>query len=192
MSTEMIVALLASGTSLVVAIVGLVAAVITNRQAARSEMSIESLKFEISHKKAKEAMRNAEIEQALEALHLAIQSIQHLKDEVQLILSAVDSSLDTATAIDRVDKARQALFICHEQQMTRLNKDEEDAFHKAKNLSLTVEQLLREGLSGQENASALAEDRRERLTNLRNEFTELQNVLRDSRSLRLLKRFGDA
>jgi hypothetical protein len=191
MDTEMLVALIASGTSLLVAIVGLVTSIITNRQSARSEKAIESLKFEFSRAASRETLGDSHLGEALKALQLAIQTIQHFKDEIQLILSAVDSSLDTQSALERLCAARERLFACHEEQMASLDGGEERAFHKAKNLSLTIEEFVRESLRGKANASAISERNRQRLTSLRGELTELQGILRDSRSDRLLRRIGN-
>src|ERR1044071_2033365 len=89
MSTELIIAIVASGTSLLVAITTLIISIISNRHSARSMKELEIIKHEFSHTRENKAIANAHVDESLTALQNAIQSIQLVKDEIQLILSTV-------------------------------------------------------------------------------------------------------
>jgi sulfur transfer complex TusBCD TusB component (DsrH family) len=188
MSNEMIIVLIASGTSLLVAVVGLVTSLATNRQSTRSEKSIEAMKFEFSRILSRDEIADAQFSSAVEALQLSIQAIQHVKDEILLILSAISSSLDTKSAIEHLVDSRKKLFARHEEFMAILNTEEEKLLHQAKNVSLAVEQVVLEGIQNEIYVSALPQESKQMLLTLRNELSELQHLLRDSRSDRVLQR----
>lgn len=190
MSNELALALVASGTSLVVALVGLIASLITVRQSTRADRAIEALKHELSRKSASDAMADGEFLQSTKALQLAIQAIQLVKDEIAIALSEIAVRLDQGATIKRVGAARQAIFECHEQSMAYLSAPEEQILHQAKNAALIVERLVVEELMQNEIGSGLSPSGVEHLAELRLQLTDLQHILRDHRSDRLFRRFG--
>ncbi len=192
MSNELALALVASGTSLVVAIVGLIASLITIRQSTRADRDIEALKHELARKQAAGAMADGEFNQSTKALQVAIQSIQLVKDEIALALSEIAVRLDRDATLKRMGAARQGLFECHEQHMAFLNAQEERLLHQAKNSALAVERLVEEELLQTEIGSGISPGGVERLMELRLQLTDLQQQLRDHRSDRLVGRFGQS
>jgi uncharacterized protein YjcR len=191
MSAELTVALIASGASVAVAVVSLITSLINNRHSARSQKVLENLKFEFTQIQGKETAKDTHLIEVIKALQLAIQSIQVVKDELQLILSAVDSSLDTQSAITQVKAARERLFKSFEEQSALLDESEMAPFHQSKNISLRIENFLRRSLSNKPDASCLSEAEREHLLSLRGDLTEAQQLLRDIRTDRLLRRISN-
>jgi hypothetical protein len=191
MSTELALALVASVTSLLVALTGLVTSIIARRQAERSEEKMETLRFEFARKEAVWALGEAQSAESLESLQSAIQAIQRVKDEVQLILAAVETSLDTETAIERLSLARADLFACYEKELAKFDDSESKACHQAKNRTLGIENFLRECLNQKSHASQLSGDERRRLLEFRDDLTDCQQRLRDSRADRLIGRMRD-
>ena len=190
MSNELVLALVASGTSLVVAIVGLIASLITIRQTTRADRDIETLKHDFSRALASDALADGEFSQSTKALQLAIQAIQLVKDEIAITLSKIAERLDRDATLKRVGTARQGLFECHEQSMAFLSVEEERVLHQAKNTALAVERLVEEELLQNESGSGISPSGAEQLVELRLQLTDLQQMLRDYRSDRLFRRFG--
>jgi hypothetical protein len=191
MKIELFVALIASGTSLFVAIIGLITSFTSNRQSARSEKAIENVRYEISRLATKESISDTNMEEALKALRKSLQAIQLIKDETQVILSATNNDLNSKSAINRICAAREKMFACYEEELASLDDIEVRANHRAKNISLIIENLIKEGLLSQLTASNLSPEKRDKITLLRAELTEIQQVLRDSKTDRILRRIGD-
>lgn len=192
MSTELVLALVASGTSLVVAVVGLIASFITIRQTTRADRDIEALKHVLSRKLASDALADGEFSQSTKALQLAIQAVQLVKDEIAIALSEIAVRLDKDATLKRVGAARQGLFECHEQSMAFLSAQEERILHQAKNTALAVERLVEEELLQNEIGSGISPGGIEQLVELRLQLSDFQQILRDHRSDRLFRRFGHA
>jgi hypothetical protein len=189
---ELTLAIIASVTSLVVAITSLFTALLSSRQSARSAQMLEKLRNDIAHKRLTDDMRDARLNDNLKALRANIEAIQQVKDEIQLVLSAVESSLDTQSAIGYVRTAREALFDRYEASLADLSDAEAKACHRAKNVSLAVENTLLSGLHECANASGLSDPCRQRLLELRAQLTDVQHILRDIRSDKLAKRLSNA
>jgi hypothetical protein len=180
-STELIVAIAASVASVVVAIVSLIASIISNRQNANAAKAIEQLKYEMTRKTSRDAVSDTHTVEVAKALQRAIQSVQKYKDEIQLILSAFESSLSAKIALKRITTAREQLFVVYEELSAVLEADEARALHTAKNISLAVENHLRRAFQQKPQASELTDEERQLLIQYRNNLTDVQQVLRDSR-----------
>jgi hypothetical protein len=187
MSNELIVALVVSGTSFVVALVGLVSSIVSNRQSARSSQALESLKYDFSRLTNKETLGDTQLVESLRALQLIIQTVQLVKDETQLVLSATNTSLSSSSAIKRIETAREKMFSCYEEMLPNLSEWESQVAHRAKNIALLIEIQIKSNIEPESTAN-LSNDNRHQLTSLRNELTEIQQVLRDSKNDRLLER----
>lgn len=190
MSTELVLALIASGTSLVVAIISLLASVLNSRQTTRSSQKLESLKNAFSRQNSREELGDLHLNESLKSLQVAIQSIQRFKDELQVILSAVDSSLDSETAISHISFARQEVFAAYEDNLANFSEPEAKIFHQAKNRVLIIESLLRERLQQISHTSGLSDEDQRRFWEHRSLLTDTQQLLRDSKTDRLTKRMG--
>lgn len=191
MSNELTIAFIASIASIVVALVGLMASLISSRMSSRSEKAIEKLKFEFSRLSSKEQIIDTQLAGELEALQEALRSIQRVKDEAQLILSGLDTGLNAKDAKKRVVAAREAIFACYEKQFAVMSDSENDVFHRAKNIAFNIENYTKSGLQQDHDISELPDHHRQRLESLRHELTEIQGILRDSRTERLLRRIAN-
>jgi CheY-like chemotaxis protein len=190
-STELIIALIAASTSVLVAIISLIVSVISNRQSARSSQEIEKLKYDFSRASALETLNDSQLSESLKALQLAIKSIQRVKDEIQVVLSAIEMPAEPKPLMEGVKLAREQMFACYEEQMATLDNDDARIVHKAKNTSLQVEALIKRSLPTKTELITLPEEMHEPLSNLRMNLTELQQSLRDSRADKLMRRLGD-
>ena len=189
-STEFTIAIITATTSLVVAVIGIIIAVINNRQTAWAAIELEKLKHQLASAETSASFGDEYLNASLKSLKEALQSIQRVKDEIQLILSAIETSLDTPTALKRFTASRSELFTAYEQELACLNEPERRAFHRAKNLALKIENYLLVCLGDKQYAAELSSEDRLTLRELRNELSDLQYVLRDSRVERLSLRTG--
>jgi len=190
-STELIIALIAAGTSVLVAIISLIVSVISNRQSARSSKEIEKLKYDFSRASALETLNDSQLSESLKALQLAIKSIQRVKDEMQVVLSASEMPTELKSLMEGIRSAREQMFACYEEQMATLDNDDARIVHKAKNTSLQVEALIKRSLPTNAKQITLPEELHEPLLTLRMNLTELQQSLRDSKADKLMRRLGD-
>ncbi|MEP0873007.1 hypothetical protein NDA01_24775 [Trichocoleus desertorum AS-A10] len=188
MKTELVVALIASGASVCVALMSLATAVISQKYAARASRAIEALKFEFTTTLAKQSVIDSQLNESLVSLKLAIQEIQQAKNEIQLILSSIRSSLDSKTALHRITCLREESFKCYEENLASLNEFESNALHRAKNQVLSVENFLKESLRHKRYVSELSSADKQHLMFLRSNLSDLQQLLRDSREERLYER----
>jgi hypothetical protein len=170
MDKSLLVALVAAATSTLVAIVGLIAATMTNRRSKTDEFA------------------DAALSATLEALKQGMRAIQNLKDEIQLILSSIEDSLDSQEAVSRLDKARDSLADTFGENHPHLDKIEALALHTAKGAAFSVSGVVQAGLRGKMYASDIPASARTKLLELRSQLTDQQNVLRDSRTDRIARR----
>jgi two-component system OmpR family response regulator len=190
-NNELTTALIASGTAILVAIISFVVSIVSSRQSTRSGKEIEKLKHDFSRASALEALNDSQLAESLKALQLAIKSIQRVKDEMQVVLTATESAIATQPLMEGIRSAREQMFACYEEQMAILNDDDGRIVHKAKNTSLQVEALIKRSLPTNAEVIVLPEELREQLLTLRTALTELQQLLRDSKADKVMKRLGD-
>lgn len=182
------IAILASITSLIVAVISLIATITTVKQSSRSAKDLEKLRHDYSQADASLLFRDERLKDSLGSLNIALQSIQRMKDEIQLILSAFENSLDTNTALKRVIAARENLFDSYQESMAKMDSVESQQFHRAKNQAIDIENFLRSSLAGKEYVSLLRPQDKTVLREYRNELSDIQYTLRDRRSERLIQR----
>lgn len=170
MNKEIIVSLITSFTSLGIAL-------ITWFGSRRSTKLIEMLKLEIKL-----------LGEKIESLDAMIESIQKLKDDMQIILDSPDKAYDADSARQHITLDREYIFKCYERNLPNL--DEKDAInsHNAKNKALVIENLIAEDLRTKKYVSELSPQQRNALKELRNNLTDIQNMLRDSKTSITLKK----
>jgi hypothetical protein len=191
MNNALNVAWIGFGASCLAALIAIINALITSQLTKRSTKEIEALKFEFSTALSREKLKDEYLTKALVSLQGAIQAIQFLKDEIQLTLSAPDGSLDADVAIKRLETARQRMLESYESQCAELDKSECDKFHKAKNMAITIVNLVGNGLGTDGSLAKISDGTRQSLNSIRNQLTEIQNQLRDSRANRIIMRIGN-
>ena len=188
MSSEVNVAIVAAIVSLVVAIVSFITAIFTNRQSAKAEKNLEELKFTLSRSQAREQMRDNTFTDMMAGLRAGLQAIQRVKDEIQLILSAVGNSMSVEVALGRFGESRTKMLEVYEQQHMNLTEEHSEILHKAKNVVVTMESTLHRALSQHTLASELDDESRRQLLAYRDQLSSLQHELRDAMTFNLMER----
>lgn len=169
----------------IVALLSLAVAVFNGRKANQQAKEIESLKFDLQRKGEKAQKYHAEMAKAYDAIGEMISAIQVLKDKLQMILSAFDTSLDAKGALDAVRGAREDLFTCYEKNLPFFLEEEKLVSHAAKNMAHTVEQILTMALQDYEWASCLSDAHAKKVIQHRKLLSDKQDRLRDFQRDRL-------
>jgi len=188
MTFEITIAIVTAGIALGAAAAGLIVALVVHRQSTRTAQQVEALRQQLTRPPAHAIADDPYLKQGILALDALIQAIQRVKDLVQLVLNAFDTSLDSKSALASMTEARQHLFECYETQLPNLQQGEARGAHRAKNTALTIEMTLRQNLTGHYYVSDLAEAQKQALQALRDDLTDAQNLLRDSRTAMLFGR----
>ena len=188
MSSEVGVALFAAIVSLVVASMSFITAIFTNRQSAKAEKNLEELKFTLSRSQAREQMRDNTFTDMMAGLRAGLQAIQRVKDEIQLILSAVGESMSAEVALGRFGESRTKMLEAYEQQHMNLTEENSEILHKAKNVVVTMESTLQRALRQHTLASELDDESRRQLLAYRDQLSSLQHELRDAMTFNLMER----
>lgn len=189
MSAEIIVAFIALGSTLVVALLSLITSMISNRQSSRSLQIIEHLKDDLERQRVRQEKTDNYLESSLKSLQVMIQVIQRLKDEMQIIQVAIFTSLDTETALSRVKEIREEIIISFGKNISHLNDFEYEICHKAKNRSILIENYYRQIFQEKTYVSEMSNEERQQMTEQRNLLTDFQQSLRDSREERITGRY---
>lgn len=188
MDNTLIVAVIAATGAAVGAIISLTSAVLTNRLSNKAASSVELLKQHFSASTKTNEIVDRALAESLDALRQGMQVIQNMKDEIQLVLSSVEGSLSSSEALSRMTKARDLLLSTFQATHPSFSDAETKALHRAKGLAIELCRDVQVDLRGKENASALSDTARMMLIDLRARLTEEQNMLRDSRTDRLVRR----
>lgn len=182
---------LAAGVAILVAIISLLGTIYANRQNARVNRQLEALKLQGEKDQATQGLKDEYFKATIGGMGELIKSIQRMKDHAQLILTAAEEALYSDVALQNVAKARDQFFQSFEQQLPHLKKHDFRESHRMKNIMLSFENYLRSALDGKKFVSELNETERSELQLLRDDMTEVQNMLRDSRADMLAGRLGD-
>lgn len=187
MSTETMIAIITSCTSLLIALVSIIAAVVSSLQARRAAESLEKLKFQYSMTENTQSLRDANFQQEITALQKIIQSIQKLKDNLQIVL--YDDALSPARIQEIVAECRSNLLSVYEEQLVHYTQKDKVIGHNAKNTAVTIERIVKHATRNDPFSGIQGEDL-DQLIELRNQLTETQNLLRDSMFQKLYGRLG--
>lgn len=188
MESKITVAVIAAVISLLVAIISLIGTLISSKTTARTARGLEFLKHELLRSSKTIEFADSELNSSLSALKEALRAIQKIKNEIQLIINAINSSLDSDEALTKITTAREHLFATYESGHPNLNDIEIDAYHTAKDTALTIENVIRSQLKNKKYASNLSQNVRKNLIELRRQLTDTQQLLRDSKTDRLVQR----
>jgi len=180
MEDSTLVALIASLTSVVVALFSFIGMLINNRNQVKANKTIESLKLELEKKKIFFKFPEQEVKSRIEALGLTIQKIQRFKDILQLILNSSDESLDVKTAMTFIKTSKEDILFHYQNNSVFLQKEENEISHKAKNLVFEIEHKIHNSFNGKLYVE-LSETTRSYLIDSRHLLTDFQNSLRDYR-----------
>lgn len=189
-NVQLTIALITSATSLIVAFLGIIVSLVNSRNSARATKEVERLKFDLAKSAAKNAISDAHFNESVKALQVAIQSIQILKDQIQIILNASARIFNPQILVQDISDARTRMFSSYEEQMVNLGEEEGKLFHKAKNTSFHIEQIVKEALIRDGNSFKLVDKEKTKLKDIRAELTEIQQILRDKRAGKVMERLG--
>ncbi len=182
---EIKLAIIAAAGSLLVAFVSLATSLLSNKQSKKTQESIERLRFDLSKEESREKIIEDDKVTTLAALGSAIQHMAEVKDVLQLILTAPRRSLDSKSALEKMAAARAGLFSCYEGQCSVLSGREQSLVHKAKNIALVMDTNLKKYAGRKRYVAAFTNDQKDELLGLRQSLTEIQDLLRDSRTNRI-------
>lgn len=188
MEADVQVALIAAGASMVVAIVSLVATLISSLSTNKTARALEKMKLDYAREARGDEIDDDEFVKCLDALLDALESIQHMKDDMVTIKEAVGDSLSAEEAMTIIAAARDRVLGCHAEGHGRLSGPERRAYHIAKGTAVQIERVFRLALTDCQHASELPEVSRGEIKDLRDRLSEYQQVLRDSRMDRLANR----
>lgn len=175
MSTELYVALIASFSSLVVAIVSVIASIVTGRQNQKSTLLLEQLKYELE----KERVSDDRIKGKIKITHQALQEIQRAKDVLALILASENSGMDADIAISYIKESRQRIFDYYEKFHTEVDDIERTICHQVKSHLIAIEQDVIRALENKQHASEISKYDRRKMREMRLQLSEYQQSLRD-------------
>lgn len=190
MSTEILAAIIASVASILVALATLIISMVSNKHSARSMREIEELKFSLARSTSNKGISDSHLDESLRGLQIAIQSIQLVKDELQLLSVTLKRDEDCRNTIERITTAREKMFLCYEEQLPVLESVDAALLHDAKNISLSIENLARQCLSHKRRVAWLSTKAGQELIALRARLTEIQQSLRDNRAELIMRKIG--
>lgn len=180
-NVTVIVAIITSVTSLIVALISLINA---NRSAKRLEL----LKFEYDRRRANFALSNEYFKSNIESLGLFIKAIQRVKDVLFLCVNSIETSLDSEAAIKLISEAREHVFQVYEEESSSLENIARAEVHKIKTTTYNTEFMLKEYLEDKDFAAELSVDQKKSLISIRENLSDCQNLLRDIRTQNLNQR----
>lgn len=188
MSKEVVVALIAAGGAVVVSVLAFLGSLATMKSNARLQKSLEADKARAAQALLALSLGDKEFVATQDALHRAVSSIQRLKDEIQLLLNSVSGSMPIASLEKRLSEQVDELMKTYEDCSVHFNKEEDRAVHDAKNLSLRWSQLVATTPIAYSEDGQLSAELSSQLLRIREDLSEAQQKLRDSRSLRFEQR----
>jgi chromosome segregation ATPase len=160
----------------------------SSRKSAVAQENLERLRQELASRARLNEEADKELATSVQGLASASESIQQLKDLIQLVLATPPNSLRAPEAIERALKTRDHFLGCYEKHHVTLAENERKTFHSAKNTAVDVEQVISIELAGKEWTAQMPEAARRQLSEARRRLTDYQNSLRDFRMDRVVRR----
>ncbi len=188
MDMKITVALIGAATALAVAFFGLLKIFVVAKNTHKFSRDLEILKHTLDQQASNTRLEQEQLNKSLEAIFKAINAIQRMKDETELIVESVPGSLDSEAAVQAISKAREHLWEEFESQVGILDGTATKSFHKAKTTALRINRLVQEMTKGSSDSFALTGEQKHRLLVERALLTEHQQELRDAREQNILKR----
>jgi hypothetical protein len=136
MENKILLALIASITSLIVAVISIIQSKITVKQNLESSKELEELKYNLEVRRKNKNAYEAVLNNRTSGLDKAISEIQKLKDHILIINSASENNLLVEEVYNWLMESRKSLFIYYESYLSNFENNDASFIHKAKNLSL--------------------------------------------------------
>jgi hypothetical protein len=175
-------ALVTGGFALLVALLGLVAALVTGRRAANASKQLELLRHELQEAASQAGLLQAENVARLSVLSDGLSAIQILRDELQRVIVAVGDSLSVKNALPRLSDALEEVVQAHARSVAPLGMEDQKVFHRAKNAAMSAYTFVERSFLGIQYASQLDDGQRRQLSEARGDLCDLQNQIRDIRT----------
>ena len=180
METKLILAFVASVTSIIVATISLIGNYFTNRKLIKVNKNIELYKFELDKKRGKFQIFDNELKNNFRAVGEYIRQLQILKDFLLFTVNALEDSLDSDTVVSRIKELRENIFKTYEDNSHHLSNETLKNAHTTKNYIITIENEINELCLGREFVNLSTEEKNQ-IEEKRNILSDFQNVFRDVR-----------
>ena len=115
------VAIITSATSVVVALISLLAALVINRRSIASLRWIEAYKHSLSESQNLRKIQDEQLSETVASIRESMRAIQYVKDELLLVISSTPETLYTDEAVNRLVIARDTLFKTYQKHHPNLS-----------------------------------------------------------------------
>lgn len=173
METKILIALIGSVASVIVAIISLFSNYLNGKK-------LESLKYEIDKKRSKYQIYDENMKNHFAIIGDFISQIQRCKDYMLIIENSTTDSLDSEVAAEHLNELKNNMFSRFQANSQYFNADNLNAIHSAKNEMLKLNNWF-DGLFSQREYVNATDIEKEHIEKSRNLLNNYQNVLRDSR-----------
>lgn len=178
---KVLISVISSITAIIAALVAIINTRLSLKQTGRNNENLELLKYEIEKKKTFSKLSEAHILQRLNAMDNHIKRLQEFKDNLIIIIESIDDSLSVKSADIMIKNARENFFKEYQSSSMHLEEHELKASHDAKNAILKIDFFLdKTNLNKKIVKNSAAEINT--LSEFKNQLTDYQNILRDSKS----------
>ena len=190
MEVKILVALVAAGCSIIIALIGLITSFITNRSTNKTLLSIERYKNEKLLQSKNREFQNEQLSKYFQSLKDALISLQTMKDNSLIIINSVKGSLTQEEAIKLASEGVNSIFTAYKGNIDDLDSGGigiREKFHQAKEIALSIQNIVSKTVKSDSELYIIDSNLRNELTLLRNEISDIQTYLLNEKSDKLLE-----
>jgi len=153
------------------------------------DMEASKIEFqkEIDKNRIALELKNEELIKSLKAIDIAIGEVQKVKASLQLILNSNPNRINFEELIRNLELAQNSIIQSYQNSTSYLGKDENDIFHKSKNITIDIYNYLERTASHNPVIEKVIQEIYKKVKEYRSNLSELQNLLRDSKFRKLQK-----
>jgi len=181
MDTKIIIIIITSISSLFIAVFSLIQSILSSKNNLNTLKMIEELKYSMENRKDVKKYQEEKLSRRIDGLDATIKEIQILKDKLLIIISSGKNGLLSDEVISFCIKSRESLFNCYESFLSDLDKNDAEFIHKAKNLSLNIENTMKNILADLKYID-LSDAQRNILQDFKNRLNDIQLEIRNIKS----------
>jgi len=182
---KVLAAIISSVISLIIAIISLAYNRKSQKEIINQNEKIEKLKSELALKLEKEKVHvelySQEIKGNLKSLQYAIRDIQKIKENLSLIIKTPLKYIDLEDVIQTFSKVNKELQENYQSSKGQLGIREDGILHNVKNMTQHINNLLIQTKNQYNENGHIDEKFYKRLKKCREEYSDIQNSLRDIR-----------
>lgn len=175
-----LIAFITSLASVFISIISFISVRNTNKSNQKTSLELETLKFELDHKKNKNSFAFDLIKKEIISLDKLISGIQEMKDRLNLIINCIENSLASTIAMDQINKSIQNLIEIYDLESPNLNDNALKFSHRAKNISMTSGYTINDMLKDSRYVM-LDSAEKNKLNLIKDTLTEAQMFIRDAK-----------